>query len=91
MITQYNGGQLYTHKHLMNIVRQEIRMLGFIVSAHIHEHREEFYATIPRMIADGQIRYLEDAKKGLQWAGHAILDVQQGKNKGKSVIIVGEE
>ena len=43
------------------------------------------------MIANGEIKYNEDVKYGLENAMEAILDVQKGVNKGKSIIVVSQE
>lgn len=51
---------------------------------------EEFFEVVPRMVARGEIRYAEDCKYGLEHAMEAIVDVQTGKNKGKSVIVVAK-
>ncbi|GJE91329.1 NADP-dependent oxidoreductase [Phanerochaete sordida] len=90
MISQYNSAP-YTVQNLMAIVRNELHLHGFIVGSHLPKYRDEFYREVPGKIARGEIQYIEDAKKGLEWAGHAILDVQQGRNHGKSVVIVSEE
>jgi len=90
MISQYNSAP-YALQNLMHIVRSELHLHGFVVGTHLPKYREEFYREVPAKIARGEIKYIEDAKKGLEWAGHAILDVQQGKNHGKSVVIVAEE
>lgn len=76
----------------MNIVGKRLSVNGFIVSDHMTpENANEFYNTIPAMIANGEIVFLEDKKYGLENVGEAILDVQRGKNHGKSVIVVAEE
>jgi len=55
------------------------------------KYEEEFYKVIPPKLASGEIKYLEDVTKGLENAGHAILSVQAGTNKGKSVVWVADE
>ncbi|KAF9806657.1 hypothetical protein IEO21_08612 [Rhodonia placenta] len=54
-------------------------------------HLAEFYRDVPAAVARGEIKYLEDRKLGLEHAGEAIVDVQTGRNKGKSVIVVAQE
>ena len=90
MISAYNE-RAPPVDHLANIFAREIKLYGFIVGSLQHKHRENFYRDIPPKIAAGEIKYTEDITKGLEHAGHAILDVQTGKNKGKSVILVAEE
>ncbi|KAF9493534.1 NAD-P-binding protein [Pleurotus eryngii] len=92
MISQYNQTSPYGVKTLMNIVGKRLSLNGFIVSDHMTpENVKEFYDTIPAMIAKGELVFLEDKKYGLDKVGEAILDVQSGKNHGKSVIVVAEE
>ncbi|KAF7791938.1 hypothetical protein EIP86_002964 [Pleurotus ostreatoroseus] len=90
MISWYNG-QPQQLKNLRNIYARELKIFGLLVGSYHQKYREEFYEEVPRWIADGTIKYTEDITKGLQYAGHAILDVQTGKNKGKSVVLVAEE
>lgn len=66
-------------------------MYGFIVGSLADKYEEPFYKEVPAKIASGEFKLKEDLKHGLEKAGEAILDVQTGKNKGKSVIIVAEE
>lgn len=90
MISQYNSEPAKVN-NLMQIVAKELKIFGFIVSSLLPKYRAEFYATVPRWLAEGKLKYLEDAKHGLALAGEAILDVQSGKNHGKSVVIVAED
>jgi NADPH-dependent curcumin reductase CurA len=57
----------------------------------LHKYVEEFYATIPPKLANGDMKYLEDVRKGLDQAGEALLDVQLGKNIGNCAILVADE
>jgi NADPH-dependent curcumin reductase CurA len=45
----------------------------------------------PKLIQDGKIEYTEEITRGLENMGEAILLQQQGKNKGKSVVVVADE
>lgn len=90
MISQYNS-KPPRMSNLMMIVRKELRINGVLVNNMPPEYVEEFYSKVPRWIANGQMKYLEDATKGLEYAGHALLDVQKGKNNGKSVVVVADE
>lgn len=90
MITGYNG-EAPPVKHLSNIFARELKVYGFLVRSLHPKHLSDFYNTVPKLLADGTIKYTEEITKGLEYAGHAILDVQTGKNKGKSVILVAEE
>ncbi|EKM48728.1 uncharacterized protein PHACADRAFT_202476 [Phanerochaete carnosa HHB-10118-sp] len=90
MISQYNAAP-YTLKNLMAIVGNSLHVHGVLIMQLLPKYRDEFYREVPGKVARGEIKYIEDAKRGLEWAGHAISDVQRGKNHGKSVIIVNEE
>jgi len=91
MISAYNGEEPYPVKNLIQIVGKQLKIAGFIVMWLHHKYLEDFYKEIPPMVASGQIKYLEDVTRGLDKAGEAIVDVQTGRNKGKSVILVAEE
>lgn len=90
MISTYNG-QEQAVKNLAAVVAKQIKIFGFLVLALHYKYIDEFYEVFPGMIASGKIRYTEDITKGLEYAGHAILDVQSGRNKAKSVVLVAEE
>ncbi|KAI0772918.1 NAD-P-binding protein [Trametes elegans] len=91
MISQYNTTQPYHVKNLMNIVGRELQIHGFIVGSLRPKYEDEFYATFPARVARGEIKYKEDRVRGLERAGHAIADVQSGRNFGKSVVVVADE
>ncbi|KAF9493528.1 NAD(P)-binding protein [Pleurotus eryngii] len=92
MISQYNETSPYGVKNLWNIITKRLSVNGFLVLDHMApESTKDFYDTVPAMIAKGDIVFLEDKKYGLEKVGEAILDVQSGKNHGKSVIVVAEE
>ncbi|CCM07036.1 uncharacterized protein FIBRA_09355 [Fibroporia radiculosa] len=89
MISSYNG-ESYHVKNLEKIFARGIHLFGFVVMW-LTKWEDEFYKTIPGMIARGEIKYKEDVKRGLEIVGQAIVDVQTGRNKGKSVILVADE
>ncbi|KAL6298349.1 alcohol dehydrogenase [Sparassis latifolia] len=89
-ISEYNGQPPYAVKNLSLIVGKQLKISGFIVFNLLAKYGQQFYAEIPKRVASGEIKYLEDATRGLENAGQAILDVQKGLNKGKKVIVVAE-
>jgi NADPH-dependent curcumin reductase CurA len=90
MISGYNQ-EAPPVRNLMQIVAQEIRLYGFIVTSLLPEWREEFYAEVPGMVARGEIKWKEERTIGLENADKAILAVQRGDNKAKSVVIIADE
>jgi len=71
---------------------KRITVYGFLISDHEEKWGAEFYATVPKMIASGQLVVPpEQITKGLENAGEVIRDVQMGTNTGKAVVWVSEE
>lgn len=89
-ITSYNGED-YHIKNLQLIFAKQLTLSGFLVNRLRHKYQDAFYSEVPARVARGEIKYNEDITRGLEKAGDAILDVQTGKNKGKSVVLVAEE
>ncbi|KAF8588275.1 NAD(P)-binding protein [Ramaria rubella] len=54
-------------------------------------YSDQFYAEIPKLVADGKIKYREHKYHGLRKGEQALSDVHTGVNEGKAVIIVAEE
>ncbi|KAI9065187.1 NAD-P-binding protein [Trametes sanguinea] len=90
MISQYNTTDPYPIKNLMHIVSKELSINGFIVGSIRPKYEDWFYSTWPKRVASGEIKYKEDRVRGLENAGQAIVDVQSGRNFGKSVVIVAD-
>ncbi|KAI0087955.1 alcohol dehydrogenase [Irpex rosettiformis] len=90
MISGYNADPPPV-KNLMSIIYKEIKIFGFLITSLRPKYVDEFYREVPKLVANGTIKYLEDRTQGLQYAGHALEAVQRGTNKAKSVIIVNEE
>ncbi len=54
------------------------RAQGFIVSDFESKYGEEFYATVPKMLASGELKVKEDIYKGLDKLPQAFLDMLSG-------------
>jgi NADPH-dependent curcumin reductase CurA len=90
MISGYNE-EAPPVRNLMQIVAQEIRLYGFIVGSLLPEHREDFYAKVPGMIARGELKWKEEKTAGIENADKVILAVQRGQNKAKSIVVIADE
>ena len=90
MISAYNG-KAPPVDNLVMIASKELSINGFLVFSLAPKYIEWFYGEIPGRIAKGELKFLEDFTTGLEFAGHAIEDVQRGRNYGKSVVVVAEE
>jgi len=75
----------------MNIVAKEIKISGFIVSTILPKYKDAFYAEVLALIASNELKLKEDARRGLEGVGDAILAVQKGTNTGKCVIVVSDQ
>ncbi|PCH38839.1 NAD(P)-binding protein [Wolfiporia cocos MD-104 SS10] len=84
-------GEPYHVKNLFNIDAKGLKISGFIVSSLSQSHQSHFYEMFLKLVKEGKHKYKEDVTKGLERAGHTIIDVITGRNKGKSMILVGEE
>ncbi len=75
---------------MFNIISRNIQMNGFLTRTLLLKHDEEFLKTIPKMVAQGELKYREDITSGLAQADSALLDLLTGRNIGKSVVMVEE-
>lgn len=74
------------------MILRQIHIHGLFVLGRLEKkYGEEFEEVFPKWIKEGKIKYLEDVKKGWESIGEAILEQQEGRNMGKSVVIVAEE
>ena len=73
---------------MRNIVNQEFKLYGFIVTSLSAKHELAFYRDVPKLVAQGKIKYTEEVTVGLQYAGHALAAMLDGTHKGKSVVLV---
>ena len=90
-ISAYNTKSPYGVKNLQLLIWREITLHGFLFESQRPKHAADFFRTMPGRIARGAVRYKEHVVRGLENAGQAILDVQEGRNFGKSVVVVAEE
>lgn len=90
MITGYNEKAPPVY-NLVQVFAKELKFFGILIFSLLPKYADDFYREIPQRIANGEFKYIEDKKHGLNQAEHAIIDVQRGKNHGKSVVQVAEE
>jgi NADPH-dependent curcumin reductase CurA len=87
MISGYNkGGEPVAFKNIMKIIGSGITLRGFLVFEFEKEYQEEFYNTIPKMLASGEMKFTETVYKGLEAVPGAFVDLLEGKNVGKVVV-----
>ena len=93
MISQYNEQDAHGVRNLMNIVGKRLKLQGFIVSDKFQDPNflKDFYAQVPKWIANGELKIKEDVTKGLEKAPEAIVGIFRGKNFGKAVIQIADD
>ena len=73
------------------LVWREVHMYGFIKTRLDAKYTEQFFRDFPARVASGEIKNKEYVVHGLENSGQALVDVLQGKNFGKCVVIVADE
>ncbi|KIY61483.1 NAD-P-binding protein [Cylindrobasidium torrendii FP15055 ss-10] len=91
-ISGVNHGHEYPYKNIVNIVKRTLDVSGFsVLLPKLAERWEDsFEREVPILIAEGKIKTLEDFTP-FEKTGEALLKIQKGENKGKSIIVVAEE
>lgn len=75
----------------MEIVSKSLHIHGFIVTSFDKKWGPSFYATVPKLISSGELKYKEHKWNGLEQVGDVILAVQKGENTAKAVVIVADD
>lgn len=84
-VSQYNlpRDQQYRLQNWAQVTAKQLTYQGFIIS--IGKNLDEFYRTIPSLIASGDLKTREHVTKGID-NGEAFVDMLSGKAEGKAVI-----
>ncbi|KIY73362.1 NAD-P-binding protein [Cylindrobasidium torrendii FP15055 ss-10] len=90
-ITAYNGGDGYNYKNLWQIFARSIHIHGFLYFDLMPKWIEQFSKEFLPLIEKGIIKHKEEVVHGLDKVGDAILRVQKGENKAKSVVLVADD
>lgn len=90
MISGYNQDP-YPIKNLMNVVKFELHLHGFIMTSLRAKYIEEFHTDFVDRISRGEIKYKEYLVRGIENGGQLLLDVLTGKNFGKAAVIVADD
>jgi NADPH-dependent curcumin reductase CurA len=92
LIAQYNGVSEEDKQHPAAALMREILSKSLTVRGFINTDFIELYPDFLKEIGDGvrsgKLKYQEDIFEGLEKAPEALVDMLQGKNKGKVVIKV---
>ncbi|UWQ21533.1 NADP-dependent oxidoreductase [Jannaschia sp. W003] len=75
---------------LSTILRQKVRMQGFIIfDTFGHDHYRDFARDMNGWLAEGRVKYTEQVVEGLEAAPGAFRDLLAGRGFGKMVVRVG--
>ena len=88
MIDVYNSDEPTRLRHVANVIRQRIRMQGFIVSD-FAEQATDFYRDMGGWHSDGKLRREETVVEGLEKMPDAFLGLFSGDNRGKMLVKLG--
>ena len=96
LIANYNDTQLPPGPDRLGllegtVLRQRIRMQGFIIFDDYGHRYGEFMQQMSPWVADGKIKFREDIVDGLDQAPHAFIGMLKGKNFGKLVVRLANE
>lgn len=89
-ISSYNG-KSDGIRNLFQIVSKRLQINGFIVSDIEPQYAEEFYATVPKALANKEIKFAEVKYDGIEKVPQAFLDLlagNQGGGKGLGKVVV---
>jgi len=89
-ISGYNGEKIGV-RNLHQIYAQSLTMSGFITHRLNAKYDDAFYEEVPKLFANGDIKYTEHKVPGLENFGQALLDTLTGRNEGKTVVIVADD
>ncbi|KAF8996522.1 alcohol dehydrogenase [Cyathus striatus] len=90
MISGYNSGFLPVN-NIFHIITKSLSMNGFIIDRLHPKYESKFYEEVPRLIAEGKVKYKEDVWEGLENVGEATYAVLKGLNKAKAIVKVADE
>jgi NADPH-dependent curcumin reductase CurA len=95
-IAHYNAtalpdGQDHLPLLMSTVLRQRIRLQGFIIFNDYAPHFDSFRQQMSQWVKEGKIHYREQVVDGLEKAPEALIGLLQGENFGKLVIRVGSD
>ena len=68
-----------------------VTVRDLFVGDYVAEHHDAFLTDMAAWVADGEIRYLEDIREGLENVPAAFAEMLKGGNFGKMLVRVGED
>ncbi|KAG9017595.1 hypothetical protein FRB90_000637 [Tulasnella sp. 427] len=91
-IEEYDGKETTGVRNLSLVDLKELTLVGFNVNS-LEARKGDFGFTVevPKLIREGKLTIREDIRYGLEVVPQFLLDILEGKNNGKAVVIVADE
>ncbi|KAF8994481.1 alcohol dehydrogenase [Cyathus striatus] len=90
MLSGYGTGD-FTLKNAFYIISKALSINGFIMTPLAPKYGAQFYDEVPKLIAEGKMKYREEVYNGLEKVGEAMSAAQQYTNKAKVVVHVADD
>jgi len=71
----------------LNAIYKSINIRGFVQTDFL-ERFHKFYDEVPKLVADGKIKYDETVYKGMDKIPEAFAGLFKGHNTGKALVLV---
>ena len=88
-ISQYNEDKPVGPKNYLALLVKRARMEGFIVFDYASRYKEGAIE-LGKLMQAGKVVYKEDVREGLESATQGLLDLFEGKNRGKTLIHIAD-
>jgi len=90
LMAQYNSNEMPPGPNPAFIIKARATVRGMVVYDH-EDLRAEMVEHVSQWLRDDKIKYLEERTEGLENAPEAFSRLMQGKNVGKSIVVVSAE
>ncbi|MCO5613620.1 hypothetical protein L7F22_067898 [Adiantum nelumboides] len=80
----------YGIKSTIEIFKRRLRIFGFIQKDLRMKYWDDFLNFMPKMLITNEIKFDTYDVQGLENSGKALMDTLEGKNTGKTVVLVSE-
>jgi len=90
-ISEYNSQCRYGIKNMDLAIWKCLSFHGFLASPMHDANADAFFDEMPKLVAEGKIKYREHITRGLENADRALRELFTGENFGKAVILVADQ
>ncbi|KDQ12533.1 hypothetical protein BOTBODRAFT_56796 [Botryobasidium botryosum FD-172 SS1] len=90
-ISEYSSQPRYGIKNMDLAIWKCLSFHGFLAWPMHKANPDAFFDEMPRLVAEGKIKYREQVTRGLENADRALREIFTGENFGKAVVIVADQ